>query len=154
MHFELLTVSLKDANAYVEALHRHSKPVRGHKFSLSAWRMSKEMNDGQMVGVAICGRPIARMLDDGQTIEVLRLCTDGSVNACSFLYGACRRAAKALGYKRIITYTKADEGGASLRASGFVEKGRTTARAWDCPSRPRDADHHELSERIRWECDL
>ena len=94
----LKPVSLADANSFVALHHRHHKPVRGHKYSLSC------MADGQLVGVAITGRPVSRYLDDGLTLEVNRLCTDGTRNACSFLYGAAARAAKAMGYQKIITY--------------------------------------------------
>ena len=78
----LCPVSLAEANAFVAEHHRHHKPVRGHKFSLGC------MVNGQLVGVAIVGRPVSRYLDDGLTLEVNRLCTDGTQNACSFLYGA------------------------------------------------------------------
>ncbi len=111
---EIFPVTLKDANDFVAAMHRHSKPTVGHKFSVGV------KTDGELCGVAIVGRPVARRLDDGLTVEVTRLCTDGTHNACSILYAAARRAAKALGYKRIYTYTLPDEGGASLRAAGFV----------------------------------
>ena len=93
MALRLKSISLKDANAFVDALHRHHKKVQGHKFSLAAY-------DGdRLVGVCIVGRPVARMLDDGSRVEVTRLCTDGTKNACSFLYGAAARAAWALGYE-------------------------------------------------------
>ena len=89
----MLTVkpmSLADANRFVAEHHRHHKPVRGHKFSLGC------MANGRLAGVAIVGRPVSRYLDDGLTLEVNRLCTDGTKNACSFLYGAAARAAKVL----------------------------------------------------------
>jgi len=110
---ELVAVSLEEANEFVSSLHRHHPPVVGHKFSLGA------VKDGKMVGVAIVSRPVARLRDDGVTLEVSRLCTDGTKNACSFLYGAAAKACFALGFKRIGTYTMPDEGGASLRASGW-----------------------------------
>lgn len=90
----LRPVSLAEANAFVAEHHRHHKPVRGHKFSLGC------MVDGQLVGVAIVGRPVSRYLDDGLTLEVNRLCTDGTQNACSFLYGAAARAARTIGYRK------------------------------------------------------
>ena len=111
----MLTVkpmSLADANGFVAEHHRHHKPVRGHKFSLGC------MANGRLAGVAIVGRPVSRYLDDGLTLEVNRLCTDGTKNACSFLYGAAARAAKVLGYHRIVTYILDTESGVSLRASG------------------------------------
>ena len=94
----MLTVkpmSLADANRFVAEHHRHHKPVRGHKFSLGC------MANGHLAGVAIVGRPVSRYLDNGLTLEVNRICTDGTKNACSFLYGAAARAAKVLGYHRI-----------------------------------------------------
>src|SRR5690606_504324 len=102
-------VTLEEANAFVVAHHRHHGAVVGHRFSLGA-----ALGD-TIVGVAIVGRPVARHRDDGMTLEVTRLCTDGTRNACSFLYGACARAAFALGYTRIGTYILASENGASIK---------------------------------------
>jgi hypothetical protein len=109
----IVPVTLRAANAFVGSLHRHARPVAGAKFAVGLER------DGDLVGVAIVGRPVARHLDDGKAAEILRLCTDGSRNACSMLYGACRRAARAMGHDPIYTYTLPQEGGASLRAAGF-----------------------------------
>lgn len=110
----IVPVTLRQANAFVGALHRHSRTVVGHKFSAGV-----EDEAGVLRGVAVVGRPVARALDDGRTVEITRVCTDGSPNACSMLYAACRRAARALGHQRIYTYTLPEEGGASLRAAGF-----------------------------------
>ena len=107
----IIPISLKKANAFVTAHHRHHKPTAGHKFSIGC-----EQN-GQLVGVAIMGRPVSRYLDDGRTLEVNRLCTTGEKNACSMLYAAAARAAKAMGYRKIITYTLDTEPGTSLRAA-------------------------------------
>ena len=96
---ELVPISQREAFAYVERLHRHHKPPRGSVFQLAAAK------EGEIVGVAIVGRPVARRLQDGWTLEVNRCCTNGSRNACSFLYGAAWRVTKSLGYKRLITYT-------------------------------------------------
>ena len=91
---ELCPMTLKEANAYVEQHHRHHGPVVGHKFSIG-------LSDGEkIVGVAIVGRPVARHLDDGWTLEVNRLCTDGTRNACSMLYSAAWRAARSLSARR------------------------------------------------------
>ncbi|HEP9051874.1 TPA: hypothetical protein VDU98_001259, partial [Pseudomonas aeruginosa] len=110
----LLPVSLRTANVFVLAHHRHHRPVQGAKFALAV-----TLSDSDLIrGVAIVGRPVARHLDDGWTLEVTRLCTDGAHNACSKLYGAAWKVARALGYIRLITYTLSDEGGASLRAAG------------------------------------
>lgn len=138
-------VALADANDFVARLHRHHKPVVGHLFSLGA------VLDGQLVGVAIVGRPVARMRDDGKTAEVTRLCTDGTKNACSFLYGAAARAAFALGFERIGTYILASENGTSLRASGWREIGRTKGGSWDTPSRRR-TDKAPTEPKLLFEC--
>ena len=115
----LRPISLRDANEYVRQHHRHHKPVAGHKFSIGCEA------DGELVGVIIAGRPVSRYLDDGFTLEVTRLCTNGAKNACSFLYGAAARAAAAMGYKRIITYTLESENGASFGLpAGFVKAKR------------------------------
>ena len=113
MMLELVPVSLAQANDFVLKNHRHHKPVVGHKFSIGCHA------DGRLAGVAIVGRPVSRHLDNGSTLEVNRLCTDGTKNACSFLYAAAWRAAKAMGYKKLITYVLDTENGASVRAAGF-----------------------------------
>ena len=140
----LVPLTLRAANAFVARHHRHAGPTRGMKFALGAQQA------GRLVGVAIVGRPVARALDDGTTLEVLRLCTTGTPNACSFLYGAARRATRALGHRRLISYTLASEPGTSLRAAGWRPVGRVPAASWDRPGRPR-VDRHELRERHRWE---
>ncbi|MGW4694046.1 XF1762 family protein [Kitasatospora cineracea] len=102
--------------------------------------------------VAIVGRPVARHLDDGQTLEVTRTATDGVRNANSLLYGTCWRAAKALGYTRLITYTQAGESGASLRAAGWtVLAHRPPCRGWHCASRPRTSRGTDHVARTLWE---
>ena len=142
----LCPISLKEANAFVAQLHRHHKPVPGHKFSIA-------VTDGERVrGVAIIGRPVARHADNGATLEVNRVCTDGAKNACSMLYGAAWRATKALGHGRLITYTQSDEGGASLRAAGWsVVAELDQRRGWDTPSRPRDNATYLSTTRTLWE---
>jgi hypothetical protein len=142
----IVPITLKAANEFVTARHRHHKRSVGHKFSIGC-------SNGELRGVAICGRPVARMADDGLTLEVNRLCTDGTPNACSMLYGAARRVARELGYKRIITYTLPSEGGASLRASGWRLVGPAGGGSWNCPSRPRE-DDHPLEIKHRWEATL
>jgi hypothetical protein len=139
-------VSLDEANAFVRDHHRHHPPVVGHLFSLGAFIAA------QLVGVVIVGRPVARLRDDGLTAEVTRLCTDGTANACSFLYGAAARAAFALGYLRIGTYTLPDEGGASLRASGWKLMGERGGGEWSVPSRPRQSARHPTGTKLLWEC--
>ncbi len=132
MTLTVASISITEARRYIGAVHRHNLPPKFGVFAVAA------KNDEQLVGVAIAGRPVARMLDDGETLEVTRLATDGTPNACSLLYGACSRAAKALGYRRLVTYTLQSETGSSLRASGWTLDAELGARAsWDCPSRPR-----------------
>jgi hypothetical protein len=139
-------VSLKAAQEYVRDYHRHNKPPVGHKFSIGLY------DSDRLVGVATAGRPVARMLDDGLTLEVTRTCTDGTRNANSMLYGAIVRAATALGYARCVTYTQHDESGASLRGAGWTPVQELAPRAgWTAPSRPREDIGSGGVARIRWE---
>lgn len=140
---QLKPITLKDANAFVQKYHRHHGPTTGHKFSIGAEQ------DGELVGVIIVGRPVARGLDDGYTAEVTRLCTDGTRNACSFLYAAAAKAAKGMGYHRIVTYILSSENGASLKASGWKMDGRVKGRSWDCKSRPRTTQS-PTCDKTRW----
>lgn len=133
---------------WIEKLHRHHAPPPGAKLVVSCANEA-----GDIVGVATLGRPVARMLDDGTTAEVTRVATDGTPNACSFLYGACRRIAKELGYKRVLTYTLAEEPGTSLKAAGWKQTTVVRGRSWSCPSRPR-VDKHPTVDKQRWECEL
>lgn len=139
----LTPISLAEANQFVEDIHRHHKPVTGHKFCMA-------VSDEEVRGVCIVGRPVSRVLDDGWTLEVLRVATDGAANACSMLYGAAWRAAKAMGYRRLITYTLPEEGGASLRAAGWRCVGQAGGGTWNRKTRPR-VDTHPLQAKIRWE---
>ena len=144
MPLELLPITLAEANAFVQQHHRHHRPVVGHKFSLAA------VQDEEVVGIAIVGRPVSRFRDDGRTLEVTRLCTDGTRNSCSFLYGVAARAAFALGYRRVGTYTLPDEGGASLRVAGWELVGPRGGGSWGREGRPR-ADRHPLQPKWLWE---
>ena len=121
---ELRPCDFQTARDFVGEHHRHNKPPIGHKFSIAVY------DGNRLCGVAMVGRPIGRYLDDGLTLEVNRCCTDGTKNACSMLYGAAWRAAKALGYKHIITYTRESENGASLRASGWTFDGQAGGTYW------------------------
>ena len=124
MSLEIRPITLRAANDYVAARHRHNGKTTGHKWSVAVY-------DGEtLCGVAIAGRPIARKLDDGLTIEIRRVCTDGTRNACSILYGACCRVAKAMGYKHLVTYTRQSENGASLRAAGWKYDGPAGGTHW------------------------
>jgi hypothetical protein len=145
VELEITPIALDEANAFVALHHRHHKPVPGAKFCIA-------VSDGTVRGVAIVGRPVARMSDDGWTLEVNRCCTDGARNACSMLYGAAWRAAKALGYRRLITYTLPSEGGASMRATGWKCLGLRGGGNWNVKSRPR-IDTAELlqGQKLLWE---
>lgn len=121
----------KDANDFVARLHRHHDPVNRDKYRIGC------VSGDKMVGVVQVGRPVSRVLCDGETLEVVRLCTDGTKNACSFLYSAAARVARELGYKKIITYILDSESGASLLASGWKKEADIRGHKWGCPSRPR-----------------
>lgn len=142
----VVPMTLGEANAYVKQHHRHHQPVPGAKFCLAI------AEGDRICGVAIIGRPVARHVDDGWTLEVNRSCTDGTKNANSMLYGAAWRAAKALGYRRLITYTLPEEGGASLRAAGWKCVGEAGGGSWSRPSRPT-VDRHPLQKKLRWEAE-
>lgn len=130
MALDIVPVTLAEANAFVQKHHRHHKPVTGHKYSIAA-------TDGEkIVGVVIVGRPVSRYLDDGLTLEITRCCTDGTKNACSILYGAAWRAARAMGYKKVITYILESENGTSLRASGYKCVGKAGGLRWTGKRRP------------------
>lgn len=137
-------VEFDEAAAFVSEHHRHHTPPVGHLFSIGAYEGDR------LCGVVIVGRPVSRARQDGLTVEVTRLCTDGTKDACSFLYGAARRAALALGYRRIGTYTLASEGGQSLRGAGWRVVGEVRGRSWDTPSRRR-VDRHPKADKLLWE---
>jgi hypothetical protein len=142
----IVPVSFSDACAFVTDWHRHHAPPVGHKFSLGV------ASSTTLVGVAIVGRPVARHFDNGVTLEVIRSATDGTSHVNSMLYGATWRAAKALGYRRLITYTQAGESGSSLRAAGWrVVSELKPRRGWDTPSRPRALNGTEGVQRFLWE---
>lgn len=144
---EIVPVSWRDACAFVDTWHRHHRRPAGHKFCLGV-----ATEQGVLVGVALVGRPVARNYDDGHTLEVNRTATDGTPNANSALYGAAWRAAKALGYRRLITYTQAGESGASLRGAGWTVIAQREARpGWSTPSRPRTTRGTDLIPRTLWE---
>lgn len=149
---KVVPITFRAACAYVAEHHRHNKPPRGHKFSIAA------QAEGEIVGVAMAGRPVARAFDDGFTIEVNRTCTDGHRNANSMLYGAVWRAAKAMGYLRAITYTQGDETGASLRAAGWrrvkdlpARKGWAESTADPLLKLMRDPVGNGGVDRVLWE---
>jgi len=142
---EAVPLHLREANEFVANYHRHNLPTVGGKFAVGA------AVDGKLVGVAIAGRPVARRLDDGKTLEVLRVCTDGTPNANSFLYGRVKRIALLMGYQKVITYTLAEEGGASLRAVRAQVVGQVQPKEWSVPSRPRKSQAGYGQPKVKWE---
>ena len=141
----LTPVSLREANAFIARVHRHHPPVRGMKFAVAVCDAS------EMRAVAVASRPVSRVLQAEGYLEVTRVASDGARNACSMLYGAMRRAGTALGYdpRRIVTYTLAEESGASLRAAGWVVDASTKGGSWDRSSRPR-TDKAPTGPKTRW----
>lgn len=146
MKLRVSPIGLRAANSFIEERHRHHGPTRGHKFSVSIVD-----ERGDVRGVGIAGRPVSRMLDQEGYLEVVRVCTDGTRNACSMIYGALRRAGIALGYEpcKIITYTLQSETGGSLRAAGWHDDGVAGGGSWDRGSRPR-VDTAPTDAKRRW----
>ncbi|MGE5747312.1 MAG: XF1762 family protein [Solirubrobacterales bacterium] len=145
----IVPVDLAEACEFIRQHHRHHIPPVGHRASIA-------VSDGDQIrGVAVLGRPVARRLDDGWTLEVTRVATDGTRNACSKLYGASWKLAQALGYRRLITYTLQSESGSSLRAVGWrcIEATTRAGQGWSVKSRPR-VDKHPLQSKLRWEVSL
>ena len=144
MTLNLQPITYREACDFIAEHHRHHLPPQGWKFGVA-------VNDGErVVGVITVGRPVARMLSDGWTLEVTRCCTDGTPNACSKLYSTAWRAAKALGYKRLVTYTLAEEAGTSLEAAGWKALYQTGGGTWDRTSRPR-VDRAPTGAKTLWE---
>jgi hypothetical protein len=141
---QLVPMTRAEAQAYVREHHRHHKPSVGDVFCLGA------QSGDKIVGVVVVGRPVARRLNDGQTLEVTRCCTDGTRNACSFLYAAAWRAARDLGWRRLVTYTLPEEGGTSLRAAGWKLIGEAGGGSWSRPSRAR-VDTAPTQVKLKWE---
>lgn len=140
----VVPISFEEAVIFVELHHRHHDPPVGHKFSVAI------ADTSGVRGVVIVGRPVSRMADDGWTLEVLRCCTDGVENGCSMLYRTAWKAALAMGYRKLITYTLPEEGGFSLRASGFRLLGKAGGGSWDRAERPR-IDTHPTQGKLKWE---
>lgn len=139
-------VTRDQALAFIAAVHRHHGRPHGYRFAVGV------AAGDTLVGVATAGRPSARELDNGLTVEVTRVTTDGTPNACSALYGACWDTAKAMGYSRAVTYTQAGESGASLRGAGWLKVADLRARpGWDMPSRRRDNGDYTSTARHRWQ---
>lgn len=139
---EIRNIPLKEANAFVNAHHRHHNGTVGCKFAVGLYERDK------LLGVAICGRPVSRYLDNGEICEINRLCTLGDINACSQLYGACARIAQAMGYKKIITYILKSESGTSLKASNFICEGEAGGTHWTGRRNRGQNIPHEM--KTRW----
>ena len=149
MALDIVPITLAEANEFVKRNHRHHGKVIGHKFSIAV----ADVETSKIVGVAIVGRPVSRFLDDGWTLEVNRLCTDGTHNACSMLYAAAWRAARAMGYKRVITYILETENGTSLRAAGWKCIGQAGGLRWTGRRKP-EVDLYPAQMKLRYEIGL
>lgn len=143
----LKPVTLREANAFVAQYHRHHPPVTGCRFAIGVVQGEK------LVGVAIAGRPVSRYLDDGYTLEVTRLCTDGTRNACSILYAAVWRAARAMGYRKAVTYILESENGVSLRAAGWECRGRAGSLQWTGKRKPA-LNQYPAELKLRYEKEI
>lgn len=140
---QIVPIEFSEACAFIRCHHRHHRPPQGHKFSIAAAAGDK------VVGVAVVGRPVARRLDNGWTLEVTRLCTDGTPNVCSKLYAACWRVTREMGYRELITYILDTEKGVSLRAAGWTSLGKAGGISWNVPSRPR-VDKNPAQLKIKY----
>ena len=155
--FTTVPLSLREAQQYIDENHRHHRASARDKF-----RIGIADRSGKLIGVAQCGKPINRNLDDGRTLEVLRLCTDGTKDACSFLYAKCARIAKEMGYQKIITYILESEPGISLKASGWIlENNSCGGGTWENSTRakmrpvqlsmlPQKQKYPEYVKKQRW----
>jgi len=144
MRLSIVPCTITEAKEYIGRVHRHHRPPVSGLFAVAV------AVDIEVVGVAVVGRPVARMASDGWTAEVTRVATDGTRNACSMLYGACWRAARALGWRKLITYTLPEEGGSSLRGSGARLLGEAGGGTWSREKRPR-VDMHPTQVKMKWE---
>ena len=140
---QVVPIEFREACAFIRQHHRHHRPPQGHRFSIGL------SNGEKIVGVAIIGRPVARRLDNGWTLEVTRMCTDGTPNACSKLYAASWRIAREMGYKQIITYILDTEKGTSVAAAGWRCLGKAGGLSWNVPSRPR-VNHSPQQLKIKY----
>lgn len=144
---KIIPINLKTANEFVKKYHRHNKQVVGCRFAIGFEK------DNQLVGVAICGRPVSRHLDNGKTLEVYRVCTNGLKNATSFLYSRCKRIGQLMGYEKIITYTLQAESGSSLRAIGAkIVKDVNHTKQWnDSKKVKRSIQSVTVQPKLRWD---
>ena len=144
MKLKIRPCELKDANAFIVAHHRHHTPVVGHRYSIGLW------DDDTLIGVVVVGRPVARMTDQRCVVEVTRLCTDGTHEACSALYAAAARVAKELGYEKIQTFILESETGVSLKASGWVFEGTSGGGDWNGATRRGRRTDQPMCAKQRW----
>lgn len=136
---------LKEANEFVARVHRHHKPVVGHR-----WSLAVEDEHGVVHGVAICGRPVARMTDQRAVLEITRLATDGAPNACSKLYAAVANAARAMGFSKVQTFILEEEPGTSLKASGYAREATSAGGDWTRSSKPNRRQDQPQGPKVRW----
>lgn len=143
---KIVPLTLARANEFVARHHRHNDPTNGHKFSIGL------DVDGELIGVGIAGRPVARHLDDGNTLELRRVCVkNGQKNACSKLIARLRQIGMLMGYEKIITYTLQSESGASLRAVRARRVADVGPSNWK--RRNQHARHQPVydEKKYRWE---
>ena len=146
MTLRIVPLELKEANYLVKRWHRHHKPVQGHRFSIGV----VDDKTGCIVGAAVVGRPVARRINHREVLEVTRLVTDGTRNACSILYAACARVGREMGYKKIQTYILDSELGTSLKASGWSSEGEAGGGQWrHTDGKPRRTDQPNCPKQ-RW----
>ena len=139
-----IPLELKDANTFVAVHHRHHEPVKRDK-----WRFGVLDDDGELIGVLHAAKPVARLLDDSRTIEIVRCCSDGTKNLCSFMLGRARRIASAMGYEKMISYILDSETGASYKAAGWHKEADIRGHSWNTPSRKR-ATTAPTCDKQRW----
>lgn len=144
MSLQIVPLELREANQKVADWHRHHKPVQGHRFSIGA------MDNGELVGAAIVGRPVARLVNSKEVVEITRLVTNGHKNVCSFLYSAAARIAREMGYKKIQTYILDTENGTSLTASGWTCEGVGFGGGTGWQNRPGRRMDQPVSKKKRW----
>ena len=149
--YKLIPITLAKAKEFIDEFHRHNVAPQGWKFGIGLER------DSTLVGVVVVSRPVARALDDGFTAEVTRSCVKlDNPNANSMLYGAAKRACKAMGYTKLITYTQHEESGSSLKAIGMLPVAVLEPRGdWSDSSvsrvRTKPKKITANVKRIRWE---
>lgn len=144
MTLRLVPLTLAQANDLIERLHRHHKRVVGHRFSIGA------QNGNGLIGAVVVGRPVARVTDQNNVAEITRLVTDGTPHACSMLYAAAARAAKAMGYQKIQTFILESEPGTSVRAAGFKFEAMSGGGDWNRPSRGGRRVDQPMDRKQKW----